>query len=718
MKKGFSVLLVLFLTLVLAALFMAVSLRVGNLVRSINLREIKMNLKATAGNVLFLIASKIRNDYIDNIDNNGNYDFDLSAFDEVVSPPWIEDFLDKVTTNQTLEGISWSEAVSSFDLNTCYVPKSDLQNLINSLYENVSVCLFQHKYISNFLLCITRSEKGNFVSYSWGFITPKYYSNWAVFSLEGVGEGGSNYYYAWGERIDGPSFFGYPHNLNVLGDISPIPPGSTLPPDAIGTGPFFNGRVVTTGLIYKVSGTRNEATYRIEFDSDEDGEYEDVFSTPYYYSYSLETNDTPLWVYKVSDGQVEEVIYAYPGNYEIDRINKVIRINKGIKYEDLSPDLFPFTFASGGDIISRDDWETIKRLDFEKKEEYYEEIDEQASLLVFPQDSGKLDDPDTIDPSQGYGIRFQGQKLKVYFDVLKVEEIKTRDGEDLEFPGLSEDATCSYIEIEYPSNEPNKALIIVIPESSLKDQEGNPLPYPWDAFIYEKNKKGKNWSLVYDNPIPFKFNGLIMNIHGGSGSSQGEGEAIEIGYGIKDEHVARIMGRFTLVSRGSIEIYGDLIYDGVYNKLNELGLLDESKSIPEYLNEHGEAGRNILNELVSETNTIDMLNVVSLRRDITLMIAKNDEETEDYTKNVKLFGNFFCFGGKFAVQHPDVNKGYRHVFGSITARELTYTFTGSYDDWQGWKEYNVYDDRLYNNTLLPFGTPQMREIIILSFRVM
>ncbi|RKX51613.1 MAG: hypothetical protein DRP25_03895 [Thermotoga sp.] len=700
MKKGFSILMVLFLTLVLSAFFMAISLRVGNVIKSVSIKELKADLKMISSNALFLIASKVRSDYM----KLGDFRIDQSSFNEASPPSWIDDFLNKITPDQTLEGISWDEMISYFDFTKCYAPTSDFQNLINSLYEGVSVYLFPNKYYSKVFLCVARAERNNVISYSWALITPRYFSNWAVFSLEGV-----NGYYAWGERIDGPSFFGEPYGLKTWGDISPIPPGSTLPPDALGTGPFFNGESRVTSFEYRVSGTQNPSSYFIRFDSDGDGEFEYEFSTRYYYSNSLETSNTPLWVYRLSGSRVSSVIYAYPGHYEIDSENKVITIHMGEMYTEISPDLFPFTFASGGVIISDEEY-NLRKSEFERKEDYYENIEEQTNLLEFPQDSGKLDS--TIDPSEEYGIAFRGQKLKIYFDVLTVEEIINLEGEDMTFNGLSDDATCSYVKIAYPSNNPVDELIIVIPESSLKDQEGKPISPPWNAFVYEKKKTGKKWTLVYTNPISFKFNGLIIDGHGGSGGSQGQGEAIEIGYGVKNDYIARVMGRFTLVSRGSVEIYGSLIYDGVFDKLNELGLLGTDKSIPEYLEEHGEQGRDILNDLISETNTIDMLNVVSLRRDITLMDT-------DYTKNAKLFGNFFTFGGKFAVVHSSKNRGYRHVFGSVTAKGLTYTFTGSYDNWNGWKEYNIYDDRLYRNEALPFGTPLVEnEIYVLGFRSM
>ena len=231
-------------------------------------------------------------------------------------------------------------------------------------------------------------------------------------------------------------------------------------------------------------------------------------------------------------------------------------------------------------------------------------------------------------------------------------------------------------------------------------------------FVYYQ---GQDRKLMFPDigAVPYRFNGVISAY----GNVEMGGEGIPGGQGSQgSQQVSTLYGKYTIISEtGDVKIKGDIIYGGLYNDLKEghLGhsLLDDGID---------------LNELAKKNNINSMLNIVSLGGSI--YIPKENPQP----KNILVTANLLTFGsGEYTGDHYDKkghlwiqdfsnmgNEGYRQIFGSIITRKMDPTFTGGETNWRGYKEYNIYDKRLYVNEDLPLATPQTNDVIYFGTRMM
>ncbi|MDI9374895.1 MAG: hypothetical protein QM447_04110, partial [Thermotogota bacterium] len=97
------------------------------------------------------------------------------------------------------------------------------------------------------------------------------------------------------------------------------------------------------------------------------------------------------------------------------------------------------------------------------------------------------------------------------------------------------------------------------------------------------------------------------------------------------------------------------------------------------------------------------------------------KEGRDAISNIKLFSNLFAFGknsghsntGQILIEDYNrysVNLGYRHVFGPMVSVEAGPAGSGN----NGFRSRNYYDERLYGNIDMPFGSPESNLLEVLS----
>lgn len=185
-------------------------------------------------------------------------------------------------------------------------------------------------------------------------------------------------------------------------------------------------------------------------------------------------------------------------------------------------------------------------------------------------------------------------------------------------------------------------------------------------------------------------------------------ENIEIGGAAIDGGVGKslgrdatvIDGRYTIRSKeGDISLYGDILYNDMLsdsafrNYVNTAGLPFDSTYDP--------------NTATGGLN--DMLNLVATDGNI-IMPYQSSVEGRNKIKNIKLFSNLFAFSGggntgKIIIEDYDsynINMGYRHSFGTMVSIETSAAGQGG----NGFRSRNYYDERLYGNKDMPFGSPE------------
>lgn len=167
-----------------------------------------------------------------------------------------------------------------------------------------------------------------------------------------------------------------------------------------------------------------------------------------------------------------------------------------------------------------------------------------------------------------------------------------------------------------------------------------------------------------------------------------------------------IDGKFTILSRnGDISTNGDIVY---HDMLND----------PIFRSYFTTPGRPFdsdydPNDAINNTQTDDMLNLVVADGVIKLPYY-NSYTWYNKVKNIKITANLFAFGrgsrGQITIenyQRYTENMGYRHLFGTMVNRDSGPA--GTIDRWgniQGFRSRNYYDERLYGNEDMPFGTPE------------
>ncbi len=191
---------------------------------------------------------------------------------------------------------------------------------------------------------------------------------------------------------------------------------------------------------------------------------------------------------------------------------------------------------------------------------------------------------------------------------------------------------------------------------------------------------------------------------GGSGITGGIGKTL-------GREASVIDGKYTIRSKqGDIKLYGDILY---YDMLSD-------NTFRGYVNQPGLEFAADYDPNTSATNLNDMINLVATDGNI-IMPFQDTKEGRDAISNIKLFSNLFAFGknsghsntGQILIEDYNrysVNLGYRHVFGTMVSVEAGPAGSGS----SGFRSRNYYDERLYGNIDMPFGSPESNLLEVLS----
>ena len=706
-KEGFILLSVVIMAIVASILTAVIITKIQNNMNLTVLSMEKVTLEKNAGNAFTTIYTYFRDQYHD------HYIFNFNDFQQSATPTWFSNFKSKTAGGTSLESQAWNEFLSNLT-NPFYAPKTSLQNLLKSVSGNgIQAILTPLNDYNNLLFVIIRAYSNRQSAYFFGFISPKYFTNWAVFALEGV-----NGYYSYGEMIDGPSYFG--EDLGIQYKVtSGISGGKNYIDFA---GPYFNGMVDYGNLKRWDDGHPSSSNGKKVYVNDLYVGYGCVGP----YEGQLNGKD---------DGK-KWLIVSYP--YKIVEVDTV-------EYEDSSmikvkgyvidpnKELIPPFFPAGGNKLS-----DSKKQDMAS---YFNQIDsiygtqvhsmtEPASIVFEAYKNGQsltnsssgvyLNDFTWNDGTYNYSEN--AKDITVITDVMKANVAANTYGITLPSTFVTSDATVQVTEIKWsgdyishPNDKKqngNVAQVIITPISSLKNSKP-----PWSSmtfFVYYQGQSERKLMFPEIGAVPYNFNGVISayrNVSmGGEGIPGGQGNQ-------GSQQVSTLYGKYTLISEtGDVSLKGDIIYGGLYNDLKgHIGhsLLDDGVD---------------LNALIKKNHVNSMLNIVSLGGSIYVPQENPQPKNPIITANLLTFGSG-PYNGSYSSKRGHLwiqnyyfmnNEGYRQIFGSIVSRAMdpTFTFTGWGTNWSGYKEYNVYDRRLYVNEDLPLATPQTNDVIYFGMRMM
>ena len=204
-------------------------------------------------------------------------------------------------------------------------------------------------------------------------------------------------------------------------------------------------------------------------------------------------------------------------------------------------------------------------------------------------------------------------------------------------------------------------------------------------------------------PVILTHKGLLIadgdiNI-GGSGLPGGASQTL-------GREASIIEGKFTMLSKeGNIYTNGDILYHDLLSDSTFLGYVEQPGKAfdPDY----------DPNDSANAVSLDDMLNLVVVNGSIEIPYQSKPAGRVKI-KNIKLTANLFAFGkgnrGTINIEKYnwyDENMGYRHIFGTMVSRDNSAAGTsGRHGESYGFRSRNYYDERLYGNEDMPFGTPE------------
>ena len=712
----------------------------------------KYDNQIDAGNVFFSLVGYFQKKYNDTSTlNMGN----INTFNSTDTIPlWYDELITGLSSSTTIENSSWTQSFNQFNT-TYYLPTENMKLALEEITpdSDIDIVVRTHIIYQNLLLATIRTTDSNsFESVFWGMISPRYFSNWAVMLLNGIDS-----YYWYDEMVDGPSYYGG----KGVGFSVKIPPDTEVQKEApyvYDFGSTFIGNMMNKKPrinSFKWNGSSSYYDIWLDEDGDETGD-EKLFDnvkvgwTEYndgYYIY-INSSLSSIKVLEVKefleDGNdlivsglltSESGVQLYPNDYQ----TRVSRLSKYL----------PWYYKNGISYIT-DDVHTGMVDRFADMQSYY-----QGYI-----DNNKVSKSQNVIKSYLQGNSISGSNLGVFMggaslsdityddktfnDIYYIQDISTESATEVNviermdyssvdiltdvltgqhvfsrygLEGFIEDEEYSVQEYWYRErydtweqtlsgwdridyDEWRDIAQVVITASS----EFENLP-EWDCktfFVIKKGEGSGSVELLDEDigAIDMRHAGVfIMDndfVIGEGGLPQGTGHGSKL---------ALIDGRFSFISRtGDVKIVGDIVYNDVY---------DDLKS---YMNKPL-VGEDIdFNDLITENNANDMLNLVSIEKNIYM---PHDENKNN--KNIKLMSNIFAFGntsgGSFYIeQYQNYGEmGYRHVFGTIIAKTQSATFRTNGNKYNGFKEYNVYDNRLYTNEDLPVATPESSLLMAFGF---
>lgn len=724
--------------------------------RDISHAQRKLENQLDAGNTFFALLGYFQKKYSDSAALNIAAINTFSATD--TAPEWYNSTIQKMSVG-TLEDTYWLQTFDQFQ-HSFYLPTSTMTLALQELTPggDIEVVVRPHKVFPNMLLATIRVTRSGFAeSIFWGFISPRYFSNWAVFLLNGI----SNAYYGPGEFVDGPSYYGG-SGIGVAINVPPKTEAEKEHPASQGIGATFVGNMMNRKpRIHQLgyNGSPEKKTLWIDENNDGVKDRELLSAQQYvawteygskYYVYFGASSSKPAKIIIANQLQVDgndlvlsEILTSETGE-TLEPGTDALKAEAFTKY-------FPWYFRSGLTYVT-DDIKSSMESKFGEMKSYYQgfidnnRVVSSQSVLDSYFNSSSIGNNSLgvfFGGAVPTSITYEGKFFDSYYyiedvstgnnkitvnainkldygsvevltDVLSGQQIFAR----YNLSGFDTSEKYSvheywYIE-EYEVWEKNNngwsrksrnnsrdVAQVVITKSSEFDS----LP-PWNAksFFVTKTGQGAGSVNLLDQDlgtIDMQHAGVFICENdikvGGGGLPQGTGHGSKL---------SLVDGRYSFISMaGNIKIIGDIVYNDIYS------------DIQQYLNKEL-IGTNVdLNRLVSENNANDMLNLVAIDKDIYMPYEENKNH-----KNIKIMSNIFAFGnngsGSFRIEkYEDFNDmGYRHVFGTIVGKSASPTYTyGNNNKIKGFQEFNVYDDRLYSNEDLPVATPESSLLMAFGF---
>jgi hypothetical protein len=719
-KKGFILVSVIIMMIVATIIIEVVITKIQNNLNLTVMNMEKLTLQKRAGDAFITIYTYFRNQYRE------HYIFNLDDFYQSATPTWFNDFRNKIAGGDSPESKAWNKVISSFN-RPFYTPKSSFQDLLKSVSgNNIQVVLTPLNSYNNLLFVVVRVHSSRQSAYFSGFVSPKYFTNWAVFALEGV-----NGYYAYGEKIDGPSYFG--GNLGIM---------SKNPPLTASNGPSFIGFTQYGKLSQLFSETHLPKDLP---SNDNQGSKVEVWLNGnylgkgwYYYSSS---NSVNLWkTGEINTFEEQRRLIKDDKSMLID-VSAVDKFNSDHtqiwvrgRLFDLKNDPLSLIFQGGYEELTSSQITDMKNY-FDSMNNIYQN---QVKAMTRPASEiflKYINNQPLTDSSSGvylsdftwndgtYDYDEKAKNITVITDVMKANVAANTYNVTLPStfatPGeLVQVTEIKWLEKTYKMFWWGKhyignryvAQVIVTPVTSLKNNKP-----PWNSmtfFVYYQGTGERKLMFPDIGAVPYNFNGVISAY----GNVEMGGEGIPGGKGDQgSQQVSTLYGKYTIISKtGDVKIKGNIIYGGLYDDLKgHLGHSLLSDGID-------------LNELVKKDKINSMLNLVSLGGSIYIPKENPQPKNPIITANLLTFGSGDYNGdfnnkrGHLWIQNFSSmnNEGYRQIFGSIVTRKMDPTFTGGETNWRGYKEYNVYDRRLYVNEDLPLATPQTNDVIYFGTRMM
>lgn len=715
--------------------------------RNVTLIQRKFDNQIDAGNVFFSLVGYFQSKYNDSSVLNMAEINTFSSTDTLVE--WYSNLVNKMSNN-TLEDRYWLETFEQFQ-NTYYLPTSAMKSALEQLSPDVDIDLVvrPHKIYPNLLFVVVRtSDFESAESVFWGMISPRYFSNWAVFLLEGV-----NSYYYYGEFVDGPSYYGG-RGIGAQLNVPPLTEEEKENPAHEEIGPLFNGNMMNRqpwlNLRYN-----NYTTKNLWVDDNGDGTGDRRIASNTRMNWT--EYDNKYYLYYGSNnpayGVIAQALSLNGNNVVISNLLTAENVN--LQPSDMEErcgvfsQFLPWYFQGGVTYI--DDSIHSGMVDkFDSMMAYYQGYINSNKVSTAQSALNSYFSGSTIGASN-LGVYFGGatsatltyegksfagtyyiqnvssggktiinviesldyNSIEVLSDVLKGQDVRSRYG----IEGFSDDTTYSVQEYWYRERYDvweksgnswtrkkndlwrDTAQVVVTASSEF---EGLPV---WDSktfFVIRNGQENGGVKLLEENlgPVDMEHAGVFMFakdlIIGKGGLYEGTGH---------DSKTALFDGRFSLIAvTGNVKVVGDIIYNDLYPDLRDYKRVELINSGID------------LNRLVAERGVNDMVNLVAIDKDIYMPHNENNNN-----QNIKIMSNIFAFGnrgnGSFWIERfSDYgDMGYRHIFGTIVAKTQSATFSTSGSNIRGFREYNIYDDRLYSNEDLPVATPESSLLMAFGF---
>ncbi len=327
-RNGFLLPVTLVLMLIASVMSVVLIKDITNMSQILNSQEREASLRIQSENVFFALLGMFQSVYSTKGSLNPSYlVFNENSPNEnpnwltMESPEddWFSPFFDSF--DDSYENLAWKELFEMFG--DIHYSTSILEDILINFTDNLPVNVVILRNFESMLLVFVRvrnsANSTSNDSIFWGLITPKYFSNWAVFYRDGISSS-----YGWDEMIDGPSYYGGSikkignkwqwEAKNGIGSYIMVPPlpGQEESPWAYAVGATFSGKM------------QNVNPWGNKFNLS----YIDPYSVLGKVSVRLNLNDNPNWEYSSSNGAYTESDGKFYIYYDGNSPNYVIEVSE------------------------------------------------------------------------------------------------------------------------------------------------------------------------------------------------------------------------------------------------------------------------------------------------------------------------------------------------------------------------------------------------------